>query len=165
MRDPGRGITFLLVSGYRVNRYWHATITKSLPLQQAMFLKPKSVPAGLLLNPLIGRIARTVTSVQEDEKASQTWHKMLVVQTSESQIVLQSKHFSGGGYYSTIDVSFAGDVLMVVFATWISKSPFPISFRKWDRYETPVIVLERDNCTKRGIGEISYKATSGVGGR
>jgi hypothetical protein len=164
-QDLGRGITSLLVSACRVNRYWHDTIANSLPLQQTMFFTPKRVPAGLLLNPLVGRIAQAVTSVQEDDTLSPTWHKMLVVQASESQVVLQGKHFCGGGYYSTIDVFFASDVRMKVFATWIASPKFSVSCRRVEGHIAPVMALESDNCMKHGIGEVSYKSTQGVGGR
>jgi hypothetical protein len=160
-----RGITSLLVSAFRVNRYWHETITSSLPLQQTMFFKPKSDPAGLSLNPIIGRIAQIVTSVQEDAALSPTWHKMLGVQASDSQVVLRGKHFSGGGYYSTIDVSFVGDMRMKVFATWIASPKFSVTWQRVKGHIAPVIALELDNCMKRGTGEVSYKFTHGVGGR
>jgi hypothetical protein len=160
-RHLGRGITRLLVSACRVNWYRHETITKSLSLQQIMFFKQKSVPAGLLLNPLIGRIAQTVTSVQEDDTLSPTWHKMLAVQTSESQVVLQGKHFSSGGYYSTIDVSFASDVRIRVLATWIASPRFSVSCQRVEGQIAPVMALESDNCMKR----VCHKSTHGVGGR
>lgn len=165
LRDPGSGIAFLLVSGCRVNKFWNETINTSSPLQQAMFLKPDFVSAGLRLNPLIGRVARDISSVQEDDKAQQTWHKMLVVQTSESQVALQSKYFSGGGYFTTFDVSFAGSVRMDVFATWIAGPGFSVYCQKMEGHESPVLTLEFGNCMKRGIGEVSYKSTPGAGGR
>jgi hypothetical protein len=155
LRDPGKGIAFLLVSGCRVNKWWHETITNSSPLQQAMFLKRKTVPAGLLLNPLIGRIARTVTSVQEDDKAPKTWRKMLVVQTSESEVVLQGTHFSGRGNSLTQEVTFKGDVRMNVFATWIAEPAFSISCQKVDGHKAPVMVLKQVTCMKRGDGALS----------
>jgi hypothetical protein len=159
LRDYGTGIAFLLISGCRVNKFWRTTIQGSPQLQEAMFFKPRSISVGLTLNPLMGRITRAVTSVQEDNKAFQTWQKMLVVHTSKSQVVLQAEEHGYGGYYSVLDVTFAGDVRMDTFVTWISKPEFALSCREVDGYKAPVMILKRDNCIKRGVGEISYKSS------
>jgi hypothetical protein len=161
LRDPGRGIAFLLVSGCRVNKYWNDVITGSAPLKQAMFLQQNPSQRGLLLNPLIGRIARIVTSPEKDDKGLESWRKMLVVQTSESQIDLHGKYFSGGGYYTAHQVTFAGGVRMDVFATWIASPKFAVVHRWAELYERHVLDLEFDNCIKRGSGEDSYKGVSG----
>jgi hypothetical protein len=165
LRDSGRGITFLFVSGCRVNKYWNETITKSAPLQQAMFLQRNPSQRGLLVNPLIGRIAQIVTSPEKDDKDFKSWHKMLVVQTLKLQVALHGKHMNGGGYYTTYEVSFAGDVRMDVFATWIANPRFAVVCQKLDEHKTPVLDLEFDNCMQRGTGEVSYEATSRAGGR
>jgi hypothetical protein len=159
LRDYGTGIAFLLISGCRVNKFWRATIQGSPQLQEAMFFKSRSISVGLTLNPLMGRIIRAVTSVQEDDEAFQSWHKMLVVHTSKSQVVLQAEEHGYGGYYCIVNVTFAGNVCMNTFVTWISKPAFALSCREVDGYKAPVMILKTDNCIKRGIGEISYKSS------
>jgi hypothetical protein len=151
--DHGSGIVFLLVSGRRVAKFWHEMISKlsSIQLQRAMFFSPKPYPIGFTLNPLITRIIKDVTSAQESSHPARTWHDMLLVDTLEPQVFLQGKSYFGGSYCDDHNVCFAGNVRMDVFATWILKPAFAISWQK-----VPIIVMERANCMKRGEGEISY---------
>ena len=84
---------------------------------------------------------------------------MLVDHTSHSRFSVRGYHYYGLGYHDAYDVSFARDVLLAVFATWISHSGFAMVSQELDGDEAPVVVMNRSNFMKRDKGEISYKAT------
>jgi hypothetical protein len=112
---PGRGITWCLLVGCRVDKRWCTTIKKCSSLQRAMFSKPVPRPSKTIINPLLHNMLAHEVWDKHAKGGTESWRHMCVAQTALLRITVRHLVVCDDGKPTWSHSHFASDVQMNTF--------------------------------------------------